>query len=51
MRVGSLAPGTVRRWRSFRWTLTDTPEFRELLTGWARSQVYKAIQDGLGGAA
>ena len=29
----------------------DKPEFRELLTGWARSQVYNAIQDGLGGAA
>ncbi len=29
----------------------DKPEFREVLTGWARSQVYNAIQDGLGGAA
>ncbi len=29
----------------------DKPEFREVLTAWARTQVYRTIQDGLGGAA
>jgi type I restriction enzyme R subunit len=29
----------------------DKPEFREVLTAWARTQVYKTIQDGLAGTA
>jgi len=29
----------------------DKPEFKEALTTWARREVYKKIQDDLGGAA
>lgn len=29
----------------------DKPEFKEALTAWVRREVYKKIQDGLGGAA